>query len=409
MAPKTLTEAGVDEAGIDRVAGTRLGLLTPHEPSRRGKWRRSGIAREAPRGLARRLRDMLAAEPEQRTAVSVAVLGALALAALSLTVGHEAAPRGDDLIYERMATDPLGTHTFPFAYRIGIPWLVHVLPFSHTLSFELLAWISAGAAAGFAYLLMRRLGAARGLAGALALALALSPPMLVVALRAGRNPDAATMLFLMAGTLFAVERRTRALAATLALGVLVREAELFVIPLAYALWSERWWDRRAARRALAVGAPALAAFLALRFAIPTIGGAQVPGYGGPLLGARLSLLGTGARDGLVEARRALSVYGPLWIAAPLALGGMRYARRGLVLVAACLLSMTFALDWGRMIFLAAPVFYPAGAFTLGRHPRWRIPALVALALLIAAYALHMSHGGLRAGIDESPPPPYPVR
>jgi hypothetical protein len=248
------------------------------------------------------------------------------------------------------------------------------------------------------------------LGAALALALALSPPMLVVGLRAGRNPDAATVLFLMAGTLFTLERRTRALAATLALGVLVREAELFLIPLAYALWAERWWDPRAARRALLVGAPAMAVFVALHAAIPTVGGAQVPGYGGPLLGARLSLLGTGARDGLVEARRMLSVYGPLWIAAPLAaLGGMRFARRGLVLVAPCVLAMTFALDWGRMIFLAAPVFYPAGAFTLTRHPRWRIPALAAFAVLIAAYAIHMHDGGMRAGIEQAPPPPYPVR
>ena len=44
---------------------------------------------------------------------------------------HETVPRGDDLIYEKMALHPLGTHTFPFAYRIGVPWLVHILPFSH--------------------------------------------------------------------------------------------------------------------------------------------------------------------------------------------------------------------------------------------------------------------------------------
>jgi hypothetical protein len=346
---------------------------------------------------------------ERLAAIAIAVVGGGALTVLTLAIGHEGTPRGDEQIYERMAADPFATHTFPFAYRIGVPWLVHVLPFAHAFSFAALGWAAAGGAAGFAYLLMRGLGATQKLAGALALLLAVSPPMLVMGLRGGRNVDAATMIFLMAGTLFVVERRTRALAVTLALGVLVREAELFLIPLAYALWAERWWDGRAARRALAVGAPALAAFLALRLAIPTVGGAEVPGYGGPLLGARLSLLGTGLGAGAVEARRLLSVYGPLWIAAPLALGPMHFARRGLVLVAAALLAMTFALDWGRMIFLAAPVFYPASAFVLSRHRRWRAPALAAFVLLIALYAIHMADGGLRAGILESPPPPYPVR
>jgi hypothetical protein len=342
-------------------------------------------------------------------AIGVALVGALGLALLSLAVTHETRPRGDDLIYERMASDPLGAHTFPFAYRIGVPWLVHVLPFAHTVSFELLAWGAAGGAAGFAYLLMRRLGASGQVAGVLALLLALSPPMLVVGLREGRNVDAATALFMIAATLFVVERRLRPLAATLALGVLVREAELFVIPLAYALWATRWWDPRAARRAALVGAPAVAIYVALHLAIPSVGIARVPGYSGPLLAARLDILQTGAHNLLLETRRMFSIYGPLWIAAPLALRSMAFARRGLVLIAASLLSMTFALDWGRMVFLAAPLIYPAAAFTLSRHPRWRIPAYAAFALLILGYAIYMDRGGTRAGILESPPPPYPVR
>lgn len=399
--PETLIETGAESATATPL-GLPVAAATGRTPVLRGL-RGFGVS------VLRRRRPVRLPAGEQLTAIAIAALGAGALAALTLAIGHESTPRGDEDIYERMATDPLGTHTFPFAYRIGIPWLVHALPFSHAFSFALLGWIAAGGAASFAYLLMRRLGAAQGLAGALALLLAVSPPILVVGLRGGRNVDAATMLFLMAGTLFAVQRRSRALAVTLVLGTLVREAELFLIPLTYALWAEHWWDARAARRVLAVGAPALAAFLALRAAIPTVGGAEVPGYGGPLLGARLTLLETGLSDGLVEARRLLSVYGPLWIAAPLALGAMAFARRGLVLVAASLIAMTFALDWGRMIFLAAPVFYPASAFALGRHPRWRAPALAAFALLVAIYAIHMADGGLRAGILDSPPPPYPVR
>jgi uncharacterized membrane protein len=342
-------------------------------------------------------------------ALCVGALGAVALAILAEVSRRELVPRGDDEIYERMAEHPLATHTFPFAFRIGLPWLVHVLPMSHTTSFELLAWLAAGIAAAFAYVLMRRLDTPGGLAAGLALALALSPPMLLVALREGRNTDAITTAFMMAATLFVLERRLRALCVALALGVIFREAELFVIPLAYAVWAERWWDARAARRALLVGAPAIAIYVVLHLTISSVGKVDVPGYGGSLLGQRVTVLRSGFESVFTEARRIISVYGPLWLAAPIALRSNRFARRGLVLVACSLASMTFALDWGRMIFLSAPVFYPAGAHTLTRYRRWRVPALLAFAALILGYAIYMDRSGVLHGIIDNPPPPYPVR
>ncbi len=347
--------------------------------------------------------------PPWLLAACVGLLGALALWALSELSRREAIPRGDDLIYERMAQHPFDVHTFPFAYRIGLPWLVHILPFSHTFSFELLACAAAGGAAAFAFALMHRLNAPIGLAAGLALALAISPPMLIVGLREGRNTDAVTMLFMMAATLFVVERRLRALTVTLLVGVLFREAVLFVVPFAYALWAMRVWDTGAARRTAFVAAPALLALVVLHLAIPSVGRTLVPGYGSSLLGGRVSVVESGLHSVLTEARRMLSIYGPLWVAAPFALASSRFARRGLVLVACSLVSMTFALDWGRMIFLSAPAFYPAGAHTLTRYPRWRAPALIAFALLILGYAIYMDRGGVRHGILDNPPPPYPVR
>lgn len=308
-----------------------------------------------------------------------------------------------------MAQHPLATHTFPFAYRIGLPWLVHVLPLAHTDSFLLLAWLAAGGAGAFAFALMRSLDAPAAVAGPLAFALVVSPPLLLVALRDGRNPDAATMLFMMAATLLVVRRRPRALALVLLVGVCFREAVLFVIPLAYAVWAVRVWDRRVLLRVLAVGAPALLAFVVLHLAISTVGRAAVPGYGGALVGERGHVIRLGLDSLATELRRMGSVFGPLWLLAPLALRGSRFARRGLALVACSLVSMTFALDWGRMIFLSAPAFYPAGAFTLTRRPRWRLASWLAFAALVLGYAIYMDRSGVRHGIVENPLPPYPVR
>jgi hypothetical protein len=334
---------------------------------------------------------------------------ALLLAVLAAVLPKEGAPHGDDLIYEDVARDPFGVHTFPFGLRFGLPLLVHVLPIAGGDGFLLLAILAAGAATAVAYLLMRELGGDGRLAAALAVTMCLSPPFLVVILRHGRNTDIATVLLLLAATWFAVRRRYWQLAITMLLGVTVREALLFLGPFAYALWADRLFDRSAAVRALAVTAPAVGAYLAIRYGLHTAGKEQVPGYSGSLIGERLTVIELGLRTPFQEARRLFSVYGPLWLAAPLALAGMSFARRGLVLVALCLLSMTFALDWGRMILLAAPVFYPAAAWALERHPRLQRPALAVFVLLIVGYAIYMAHSGVRTGILEAKPPPYPVR
>jgi hypothetical protein len=339
----------------------------------------------------------------------VGIAGAIALAVLSAPIRKEQTPRGDDLIYEDIAHHPFGVHTFPFGYRLGLPLAVHWLPFDHTVSFTALALLAAAGAAAFAYLLMRELGGERRVAGALALAMCVSPPFLIVALRHGRNPDIATVFFMMAATYFAVRRKRLSLAVTLLIGVVVREAVLFVVPLAYGLWAVRPLDRRAARDSLAVAVPAVVAYAAIRLGVSTVGEAQVPGYGGSLVAERFTVIKLGLQSAFEEARRMFTVYGPLWLVAPLALRDMRFARRGLVLVALALASMTFALDWGRMILLAAPVFYPASAYVLTRHPRWTRPVLAALILLAIGYALYMDISGVKSGIIDNPPPPYPVR
>lgn len=327
---------------------------------------------------------------------------------LDALVRDEPTPRGDDLIYERMAGDPLAPHTFVFAYRVAVPWLVHVLPLDHTLSFSLIAWLCSGAAGAVLFLLLDRLGISRCVSVALALVLVLSPPLLVASLRQGRNPDPLTILVMVTGALFIAERRPRALAATMLVGALNRESALFLGPLAYAVWAQRLIDRAALARAAAAAAPAVMAFVALRLAIPTVGREQVPGYGRSLIGGRIEVLGDGLSDAGVQARRLISIYGPLWLLAPLALREMAFARRGLVLVGLCMASMTFALDWGRIAFIAAPVVYASAAWTLDRRPRLLAGALVLCAALILGYAAYMQLAGVDNIIDTSPPP-YPVR
>jgi hypothetical protein len=345
-------------------------------------------------------RAWLPKDPVRRHALAVAAVGTLALILLDALVRDAGAPKGDDLIYELMARHPLDPHTFPFAYRIGVPYLVHVLPFSHTFAFSLIAWLCSGAAGGFAYVLMRRLGGPAPLSAGLAIALVLCPPLFVASLRQGRSTDPAMVLAMVAATVYIVERRPVALAVAIALGSLTRESAMFLIPFAYALWAERLVDFGAARRVALVSAPAVAIYLGLRLGIPVADN-------------RYTSVGDVIRTGLdgwnVQLRRMFIDFGPLWFVAPFALAGMRFARRGLVLIALCLVSMGFALDWGRIFLVAAPVFYGASVWVLRDRRRLHVPVLAAWAVLILVYAVYMQVHGVQHGIIEIGPPAYPVQ
>jgi hypothetical protein len=371
---------------------------------------RAAAAPASPRaGAGGEPRDGRARDPRDwRDAALVALAGLVCLLVLDAFVLDAREPRGDELIYEFMARDPFGTHTFPFAYRVGVPGLVHLLPFGNTFAFSVIAWLASGAAGGLAYVLMRRFGVGRPLAAALALCLATCPALLVASLREGRSVDPASVLVMFAGALAVVDRRPAALGAVVAVGALVRESALFLVPFAYAAWAARPWDAKAARTVALASLPGVALYAALRLALPTVGREQVLGYDS-LIAGRADVLREALDEPFVQARRLASAFGPIWLAAPFALRDLPFARRGLVLLAMCALAMLFAADWGRIVFLAAPVFYVAAAWVLKSRPRLAVAAVTAFAAMNLGYAVYMDQSGVQENIIEGPLPSYPVR
>ncbi len=319
---------------------------------------------------------------------------------------------GDSPYYERIASHPAGPHNFPYAFRVGLPYLVHALPFSHAFSWELLALLAAAGAGGALYALLLEFGTDGTLAAWLAVGFSVSPTLLVVFLRNGRGVDAAAILVITLGCLFIVRRQKLALAVTLLVGATVHESCLFMVPLAYAVWAERPLDLRALRDVAIIAAVPVVFYVYLRASIVAVGEAYQPGYTGTFLHGRSQVLDDALSNGgwHVELRRLALVYGPLWLAAPFALRGLAFARRGLVLVGLCLVSMTFALDWGRAIFFAAPVFYVAGAYALRNRRRLAVATVIGLLALDFGYAVYMQVHGVSHGLDTTAPPARgPVR
>jgi hypothetical protein len=224
-------------------------------------------------------------------------------------------------------------------------------------------------------------------------------------LRNGREVDVAAILVITLGCLFIVRRQRVALAITLLVATTVHESCLFLIPFAYAVWARRPIDRDALRDVVLVAAVPVILYVFLRSSIVAVGEQYQPGYGGPFFHDRIEVI----RDGLrghgwaAELRRMVIVYGPLWVAAAFALRHMRFARRGLVLFALCVASMTFAIDWGRMVFFAAPVVYVAAAYALRDRRRLAIVAVAGLLALDLGYAVYMQVHGVKHGLDSAPP------
>ncbi len=300
-----------------------------------------------------------------------------------------------------MAAHPGGPHNFPYAFRVGMPWLVHILPFGHIASFTALALLAISAVGGVMFLLLAEFDTPEWLAAGLSVGFALSPTLLVVLLRHGRSVDAAAVLIITTGTLFIVRRQRLALALTLLGGATIHESCLFLIPFAYAVWARQLIDRDAALELARVAAAPLLLYVVIRTQIRAVGLQYIPGYQGSFLRARWDMVRSGLSGSELspEIRRIAYAYGPIWFVAPLALRDDRFARRGLVLVGLCLMGMTFAFGWGRIIFFAAPVFYVAAARVLSQRRSLALAVVLALLAMDIGYAVYMQLYGVQHGID----------
>jgi hypothetical protein len=210
------------------------------------------------------------------------------------------------------------------------------------------------------------------------------------------------VLVMFAGTIAIVDRRPAVFGAIVLVGCFVREAALFLVPFAYAVWAERLWDPRAARQTVLAALPAAVAYAALRLSVPALHREQVLGYDS-LIGGRGEVLSRAVDQPLTILRRIALAFGPLWLVAPFALRDLPFARRGLVLLAACATGMLFALDWGRIVFLAAPVIAVAAAWVLDTRPRLALATVLAFVAMDVGYAIYMEDlGGVDSIIDPAP-------
>lgn len=339
--------------------------------------------------------------PRGADTFAVGVLCLVVLGVADLIIGHEHGVSGDEPFYDAMAAHPGRAHNFPYAYRLAVPWLVHVLPFSQVVSFTIIGLLAVAGTGAALYALMRDFHAGRVLATWLVIGFVLSPTLLVVLVRHFRSIDPASILVMTLGCLFIVRRRRVELLITLLVGTAVRESTIFLVPFAYVVWARRPVDRQAARDVVLTCLAPVILYFVIRTTVHAVGKQYIPGYTGSFLRARWDLVRAAGVG--VEIRRLAYTYGPIWLVAPFALRDLSFARRGLVLVVLCVASMTYAYDWGRIIFLAAPVFYVSAAHVLRHRRRLAIATVVALLAVNVGYGVYLQVHGIAHGLDTSSP------
>jgi hypothetical protein len=81
-----------------------------------------------------------------------------------------------------------------------------------------------------------------------------------------------------------------------------------------------------------------------------------------------------------------------------------------VLLGACAVGMLFALDWGRIAFLAAPVVVVGAAWVLDSRPRLAVATVAVFLAMNFGYVIYMEDfGGAQDGIVDAAPARYQPR
>jgi len=172
--------------------------------------------------------------------------------------------------YLYMATqNPFGFHMADAGRRVAVPFIAGLLPLPILRSFFLLAYLSISLTGVVVYYLAKAAGFSRDWAfcGTL-LYYGCGVASKYILTRLYLTPEPETFFLVGLLLLLIYKKWDLAFGLVLLLGVTVKETVAYAGPLFYTLQARRWWDSRMAGRAVLVGAPALAALLAIRILIP---------------------------------------------------------------------------------------------------------------------------------------------
>ena len=171
--------------------------------------------------------------------------------------------------YEYVAEHPLGSfHIQPMCWRIGVPLLTRLLPFSTYRNFEILTILFYVLSGFIIYLWLLAIPRPRDEA-ILGVILFYSMGAVVKLVLGGvETPDPGSYFFTLLALYAIYTGQDFLCAAALALGMFTKETLMVAVPLHYSLKAAGLFDMKRLRRSILVGAPAVIVFVAIRMLIP---------------------------------------------------------------------------------------------------------------------------------------------
>jgi hypothetical protein len=320
----------------------------------------------------------------------LAALVALAVTAIWRKVLPLSKPVGDATAYLKMAKDASQTVPTPYAYRVGVPYLTHLIGGVPRITFDRISLACMVTTGPVVYALTRRLGAVHW-AALLAMVGLLSTRAWTYYLYNPWLTDPAAMLLVALGFLALVSRRAWLLLAPLGV-VFAGVRELFVGLMAPAFG---WLRGRfgSVRAALATGLLVLPGMLVYQWIIDTVPSRGTPGIGQlswqTVVGVRRYVDARGGMGFFAVAAVSLSL-GCWWV---LAVASFRDPKIWRLLLWLVPVFGQFVLggDWSRFALYAFPVVVPAAALTLQRlQPLWRWIIVTILGLQVLTPLLDMA-------------------
>jgi len=253
--------------------------------------------------------------------------------------------------YIRMAQDGvMSLHIAPYSWRVLTPLIVHFLPGTLIVRFQLVAFLSLWTSAILVYYICRRSAFDRTLsmAGLLlfcSLGYAVKFNMFDFWLS-----DPLAFVFVLTSILLLLDDRILLFAFTLAIGVLAKESVIFVAPLYYSFKQAKPWEGRLALKTLALALPSVVVLAILRLANPADNGYS-------LTGAMSQAIHGRAADFVPTLVHVFSAFGLLLpiLALVGGRGSVAVLRRYWPFVVGVLAQLLFALNTQRLVVLGFPV------------------------------------------------------
>jgi hypothetical protein len=269
--------------------------------------------------------------------------------------------------YNAMAVNPRLATAAPFAFRVLIPFTVHLLPVAAWIGFHIVTAVAIAAAGVLLFdLVEREFGTVQGM---LAVALLWTSGAVSLSLRAPGRIDAALLFFGVATMYLARRVGWWWAAAAVAVGISAHElTAMYLVPLVVAAWPAM------RQRSLLLVLPAAVVFVVLHFT-PLLYGYVIAPYPALSAGNRemIRSLEEARAGGLLQAglQAAVVALGLAWVLA--AMGWRRcppfYRAMATVLIPA-VAAFAIAADWDRLLSMGALLLIPMACCALQRsHPR----------------------------------------